>query len=626
MLVQLEERRVFNATFLLNAGGLTLSDFDANSNLNISQNGDNLEFQLSGAASNNWAPASGSNALSTSGGGSIITVGRADFTGSVNFTITDAPAGNLDVIIADTVRLPTATNGSTFAMTIGGQLDIARDTSPGGGDAFDATGYSLQFSAAGEILLHGDILDSAGDDAASVTLNSGDDVTLDGQISAEDSVTITSGGGIIDGNGNLVNIDAPNVTLQATFGIGDSDAIETQIDTLTATNTASGQIQITELSAGGSLALNVIDNASRDVGLTVESGALTDGNDGTPDTLNITAGNLTLASTTGIGSGDALETQITSLAASTSGNIQVTELAAGGDLTLNAISAGSGLVDLRALGGALTDGNGATENISAGSIRLDADTGIGAADEIETAGTGLLLTAQTRTGNLQIVNTGELIVDTVGGLAGVQITSNAAASNLSLRARSPLTINSDVINNSGGNIILTAGGSAATDDLTISADVIATGGSGAILLSAGSDVIQTTGTISAAGAGAITLTAGVGTLDGVIRQEDGVRLQSVSGMIDLMADEDIRLSNLQTGHSGANSVTVTSSAGAIIDNGETDVDIIANSGTVTLNAAVGIGHGNALETTVARLAATNSGSGNIQMVETDGIQLSAVQQ
>ncbi|MGV2335727.1 MAG UNVERIFIED_CONTAM: hypothetical protein LVR18_16955 [Planctomycetaceae bacterium] len=74
MLVQLEERRVFNATFLLNAGGLTLSNFDANSNLNISQNGGNLEFQLSGAASNNWAPALGSNALSTSGGGSIITV------------------------------------------------------------------------------------------------------------------------------------------------------------------------------------------------------------------------------------------------------------------------------------------------------------------------------------------------------------------------------------------------------------------------------------------------------------------------------------------------------------------------------------------------------------------------
>ncbi|MFN9288198.1 MAG: hypothetical protein ACK6EB_08990, partial [Planctomyces sp.] len=44
------------------------------------------------------------------------------------------------------------------------------------------------------------------------------------------------------------------------------------------------------------------------------------------------------------------------------------------------------------------------------------------------------------------------------------------------------------------------------------------------------------------------------------------------------------------------------------------------------NAETGIGHGNALEATVARLAATNSGSGNIQIIETDGIQLSAVQQ
>ncbi|MGV2335726.1 MAG UNVERIFIED_CONTAM: hypothetical protein LVR18_16950 [Planctomycetaceae bacterium] len=237
-------------------------------------------------------------------------------------------------------------------MTIGGQLDIAMDTGGSSNDAFDATGYSLQFAATGEILLHDDIRDSAGDDATSVNLNSADDVTLSGQISAENSVTITSGGGIIDGNGNTGNISAPTVALQAASGIGDSDAIETQADSISATNTASGRIQITELSAGGSLALNVIDNANRDVSITVQNGALTDGNDSTPGTLNITAGNLTLASTTGIGSGDAIETQVTSLAASTSGNIQLTELAAGGDLTLNAISAGSGLVDLRVLGGA----------------------------------------------------------------------------------------------------------------------------------------------------------------------------------------------------------------------------------------------------------------------------------
>ncbi|MFN9286793.1 MAG: hypothetical protein ACK6EB_01905, partial [Planctomyces sp.] len=73
---------------------------------------------------------------------------------------------------------------------------------------------------------------------------------------------------------------------------------------------------------------------------------------------------------------------------------------------------------------------------------------------------------------------------------------------------------------------------------------------------------------------------------------------------------------------------VTSREGGIVDGGDSDIDIIANAAgsLVTLNAAGGIGHGNALETTVARLAATNSGSGNIQIIETDGIQLSAVQQ
>jgi hypothetical protein len=143
-----------------------------------------------------------------------------------------------------------------------------------------------------------------------------------------------------------------------------------------------------------------------------------------------------------------------------------------------------------ALGGALTDGNGATNNISAAQVRLDADAGIGAADAIESTGAGLLFAAQTRTGNLQIVNTGAMLVGTVGGLAGVQITSGVAAGNIVLRTRSPLTINSDVINNSGGNIILAAEGNLVSDDLAINANITATGGDGNISLYAGDSVLQ----------------------------------------------------------------------------------------------------------------------------------------
>ncbi|MFM7039218.1 MAG: beta strand repeat-containing protein, partial [Planctomycetaceae bacterium] len=618
MLVQLEERRVFNATFLLNAGGLTLSNFDANSNLNISQNGGNLELQLSGAASNNWAPSLGSNPLSTSGGGSIITVSRGDFTGSVNFTITDAPAGNLDVIIADAVTLPTATTGSTFAMTIGGQLDIAMDTGGSSNDAFDATGYSLQFAATGEILLHDDIRDSAGDDATSVNLNSADDVTLSGQISAENSVTITSGGSIVDGNADTENVIAPTVTLQAASGIGDSDAIEIQADSLSATNSTSGRIRITELSAGGSLALNAINNATRDVFLTVQNGALTDGNDGTtPETLNITAGNLTLSSTTGIGSGDALETQITSLTASTSGNIQLTELAAGGDLALRTINAGSGLVDLRALGGALTDDNAAADNILAGSVRLAADTGIGAADAIETTGAGLLLAAQTRTGNLQIVNTGALLVGTVGGLVGAQITSNTAASNLVLRARSPLTINTAVSNVSGGDIILAAEGTATADNLAINAAVSASGGNGSISLYAGNNITMgASGSITAAGSGAILLRASTnyagGTAtngynsplaeassNGIVSMNTSASITSATGDITIRGDGDVSISTI-TSASGNITIsadddgvtTMSDGGGAIIDalTGEAAANITSGgTSLLTLSSGSGIG-------------------------------------
>src|SRR5262249_50613352 len=58
----------------------------------------------------------------------------------------------------------------------------------------------------------------------------------------------------------------------------------------------------------------------------------------------------------------------------------------------------------------------------------------------------------------------------------------------------------------GGNITLTASGTATTDDLTINASVTASGGNGTIQLSAG-DGVSVTGAVSAAGTGTITVTA-----------------------------------------------------------------------------------------------------------------------
>ena len=62
---------------------------------------------------------------------------------------------------------------------------------------------------------------------------------------------------------------------------------------------------------------------------------------------------------------------------------------------------------------------------------------------------------------------------------------------------------------------------AATDDLTISANVTASGGNGIITLSAVSDILQTSGTVSAAGSGDVDINASTGTTDGVITMSAG---------------------------------------------------------------------------------------------------------
>src|SRR2546426_5080423 len=82
------------------------------------------------------------------------------------------------------------------------------------------------------------------------------------------------------------------------------------------------------------------------------------------------------------------------------------------------------------------------------------------------------------------------------------------------------------------------------------------------------------------------------------------------------------LTGLSTTNNSAAAVSVSSSAGAITDAGDTTTDITAAgaAAVTTLSAATGIGSANALDTTVTTLVATNSGlSGNIQINESDAL-------
>ncbi|KAF0190302.1 MAG: acrosin, partial [Gammaproteobacteria bacterium] len=90
------------------------------------------------------------------------------------------------------------------------------------------------------------------------------------------------------------------------------------------------------------------------------------------------------------------------------------------------------------------------------------------------------------------------------------------------------------------------------------------------------------------------------------------------------ADENIALGSVQTTSASATAVTIDTTEGGVTDAGDTDVDIIANGGTVVINAVTGVGSANALETTIGTLDVDNSTSGNIGIVETDAITLAHV--
>jgi hypothetical protein len=128
---------------------------------------------------------------------------------------------------------------------------------------------------------------------------------------------------------------------------------------------------------------------------------------------------------------------------------------------------------------------------------------------------------------------------------------------------------------------------------------------------------------------ATTLPVGTG---GSITMADGAQAISQTGTISLLTDGNITLGRLSTGNDTSSAVSVTSTAGDVIDGGDSDgEDIAANSAgaVVTVSAATGIGDeaqaggaaDRAIETAVDILNATVTGSGGIDLNETDAAEL-----
>ena len=115
---------------------------------------------------------------------------------------------------------------------------------------------------------------------------------------------------------------------------------------------------------------------------------------------------------------------------------------------------------------------------------------------------------------------------------------------------------------------------------------------------------------------------------GVLLMRDGAVIDAATGTIEMWADEDITLASIQTTNSTGTAVTLVTRSGGIVDGGDTDRDIVADSvgAVVTISAVTGVGSGDALETTIASLNATNSSSGHVRLNELNAITLERVSQ
>jgi autotransporter-associated beta strand protein len=285
--------------------------------------------------------------------------------------------------------------------------------------------------------------------------------------------------------------------------------------------------------------------------------------------------------------------------------------------------------------GAIADADGgSTSSIdnATGAATLLARTGIGAAGAIETT-VASISAVNLGTGNIEIVETDGL---TVTGLGQTNTANTAGTSTLTSLAGDIALAGASVFGQ-GGLVSLTAATGAITrvdvgspfdrDTSIVNAagQATLTAATGIGMARAIDTTVATLAAINTGAGGAIDITETDGVTVAALRQTDAT---NIAGTVSLVSRTgDIALTDAAVLAQGG-LITLTATSGAITDaDGGSAPGIVNATGQATLTAASGIGAADAIDTTVAVLAATNTGaSGNIDIAESDRVTVAGLQQ
>ncbi|HEY5604375.1 MAG TPA: hypothetical protein VIM41_14840, partial [Gammaproteobacteria bacterium] len=203
-------------------------------------------------------------------------------TGPVSFTASNGVLGNVEFVNNRAVDLA-AVNATDLSVTANGAITDSGPVVAANQAVFSATGNDVT-------------LDDAGNDFGTITVsNAGQVIVNDSSDLGVNTITgnlivVNSGGAITDANNAGVNLSGASMQLTAQDGIGSGDALETQVGSLQVSNTATGNIGITNT---GDLTVVSASNTGTNAGaiqisttgtLTQQGGITSNGN------VNLSAG------------------------------------------------------------------------------------------------------------------------------------------------------------------------------------------------------------------------------------------------------------------------------------------------------------------------------------------------
>ncbi|MCL4207963.1 MAG: hypothetical protein KJ000_36210, partial [Pirellulaceae bacterium] len=508
------------------------------------------------------------------GDSSIVATGSAKIT--INGTSTGTSSGSDGVGIDDSTISAVDGDIEIVGVTAGGDgvdLDsgtaisssgMATITIDGTTTGVGSSRHGLEISGSGTSVtsMTGDIEiigSSSGNHGvwisdAKITSTSTAKITIDGTTTGEgDGVHLEDSGAQIASAGGAIMITGAASGVAAGHGVHLASGVTSAVS---ATNAAT--IAIEGNGAGTNAGVRIDSPISSGTGsVTIES-VDDDIVFGAAGDVTSTSGTVTVTADTDGGNGGAIGMDANTTIAAGSGNI---DLSADGNVTLAGLST-SADVTVGSTSGSILEAGDVTAEITAATAVLNAGNSVG------TSGGGNWLDTvvdnlegSAGAGGFFVWNTDDLEIGGISALVGISTTGGDIEIYV---LNGDLTV-SETIDSNGGDIELETGVPLSGGDIHINAAVLSGGGDvevaadGDITFSAAGSIDGETGTPL------ITLKADDdANSTGGITMTDGSRVDAAGGTIDVDAYDSILLASLET--TGA--VTVNSSNGSIIDNGD----------------------------------------------------------